>query len=336
MNSGWLHFDYRPYGDDNSAIYAVTHVTVPEAVDALAHVRADDDFVLFLNDRRVGSYRGRGMNGSSPQQTWRGPYHEAADGMRLPVRLEAGRNRVLVKIRNRGGTAGLGLAFSRPDGSKLEFLADSLPPASPGPRPEVEKPSWKRVVVADHRTFKSKMRVEVGSFRSRGKVFFGTESDGQVGWRLFTVRPGFPKDSPSNLLWFKPNVTEDLDAQQIEVVLASSGAPKMVVTFQGEGEKDGLSGWNLILAPYGRGSVQARLERYDRLVYHTDPLELPESGGDRVLFLEYWDGWCSVSLDGLVLFDRVPIHPIPGRHRVGLATWGPSPEIRSITLSRGR
>ena len=62
---GHLRFDYEPYGDDNSAIYAATHVTVPAAVDALAHLRVDDEVDLFVNDLRVGDYRSWGRNGST-------------------------------------------------------------------------------------------------------------------------------------------------------------------------------------------------------------------------------------------------------------------------------
>ena len=334
--SGWIQFDYQPYGDDDSAIYALTHVTVPEAVDATAHIRADDDFVLFVNDRRIDSYRGRGTNGSSNWLLWRGPYEHAPDGMRMPVHFAAGRNKVLVKIRNRGGMAGLALAFSRPDGSPLAFTTDADEPDPPGPRAPVAEPSWKKVVTIDHRTFKSKAKIEVGSFRARNKAFYGDDTDGRVKWRLFTVRPGFPKDSPSNLLWLKPAQTKDLDALKIDVELASADPPKLLLTFQGEGEDDGLSGWNLILVPSGNDAVQARLERYDRLVYHSDPVPLPAAPGGRTLSLRYWDGWCTLTIGDEVVFDRLPIHPIPGRTQVGLATWGPKPEIRSLELSKGR
>ncbi|MCP3914144.1 MAG: hypothetical protein GY711_01145 [bacterium] len=334
--SGWILFDYEPYGDDNSAIYAVTHVTVPEAVDALAHVRADDDFALFIGDRRVIAYRGRGKNGSS-EHTWRGPYEPAPDAMRAPVRFEAGRNKVLVKVRNRQGPAGVALAFSRPDGSRLAFQTDADPPDVPGPRPPIAAPDWKRVTTLDHRTIKSKTKATVGGFRAKNKAVYGTADDGGVGWRLFTVRPGFPKDSPSNLMWLKPSLTKELTDVRVDVTLASDEAPKMVVTIQGEGGDDGLSGWNLILVPRRGNKLLARLERYDRLVYQTEALELsavPEGG--RTLTLQSWNGWLSAAIDDVVLFERVSIAPIPGRDRIGVATWGPGVKIRSIELSKSR
>lgn len=331
--SGWLRLNYDPYGDDNSAIYALTHITVDEAAEILVHARADDDLVLFVNDERVGSYRGRGRNGSTDLR-WRGPYEEAADAIRMPARLEAGRNKVLLKIKNRWGPAGAVMAISRPDGSKLDFTADAGPPDAPGARPEVAEPKWKRVARLDHRSFKSKTKTTVGGFKGKNKVWAGTKDDGKVKWRLFTVRPGFPKDSPSNLLWLKPNVTKEIDALKIDLEIDGKERPKLGLTFQGEGEDDALSGWNLLVLPAGRKGIQVRLERYDRLVYQSDTIEWEAGEATRMLSLRYWDGWCTATLDDQVLLDRVSIDPIPGRDRVGLTTWNPRTVFHSLEFSK--
>lgn len=335
---GHLRFDYEPYGDDNSAIYAATHVTVPAAVDALAHLRVDDEVDLFVNDLRVGDYRSWGRNGST-QHTWRGPWRMAPDAIRFPIRLESGRNKILVKIRNRGGTAGVTLALSRSDGSPLVFEADSDPPDDVEARADVEEPRWKRTASIEARSLRSKTQTAVGGFSGKAKVYRGTDTGGGVGWRMFTVRPGFPKDSPSNLAWMKESLTKDMEeAVRVDILLTDPQAPKMVLTVQGEGGDDGLSGWNLILVPSGKDAVEARLERYDRLVLHTDPLPLGEAPEDgRTLSMRLWDGWVSASIDETVLFDRASIDPIAGRHRVGFATWGENPGIGQITLfERGR
>ena len=333
--SGWLRFNYDPYGDDNAAIYALTHVTVPEAVDVLIHGRADDDLVVFINDRRVGSYRGRGNNGST-DLGWRGPYEEAADAIKMTAHLEAGRNKILLKIRNRGGTAGAVIALSKPDGSRLDFTDDAKPPEVPGLRPSVEEPKWKRIAKLDDRSYKSKAKSTVGSFRAKDKHWYGDSTKGEVKWRLFTVRPGFPKDSPSNLLWLKSGLTKGIDGLRIDLELDGSTKPKLVLTFQGEGEDDGLSGWNLMLIPAGKDAVLARLERYDRLVYQSDPVELKPTEEGRMLSVRYWDGWCTVTLDEAVLLDRASIDSIPDRHRVGLATWGPETRIKSLELLKAQ
>ena len=106
---GWIRFDY-PY-QDNTAIYAISHVTVKEAVDVLFHMRTDDDASLFLNDDLLGKYRNRGRNGST-WLWWRGPAGHVPDLISFPARLEKGRNKILVKIKNRAGAAGFVLSFT--------------------------------------------------------------------------------------------------------------------------------------------------------------------------------------------------------------------------------
>ena len=154
---------------------------------------------------------------------------------------------------------------------------------------------------------------------------------------MFTVRPGFPKDSPSNLSWIKEKLTrEHAEARVVIQLNLADRAPKLLLTLQGEGGTDGLSGWNLILIPHGKTQVSARLERYDRLVYQTEALPLPESTTSRLLTATLSRETFSATLDSLTLFDAVPIHSIPNQHRIGIATWGPEPMIERVTLSRPR
>mgnify|MGYP003339953068 CR=1 FL=1 len=98
-------------------------------------------------------------------------------------------------------------SLSRPDGTTLPFSCDLEPPAA---RPEHEEPSWKRIARLDSRSYRSKTKTFIGKFKSQNKAFGGASTDGAVPWRHFTVRPGFPKDSPSNLLWLTPKLTRDL------------------------------------------------------------------------------------------------------------------------------
>ena len=154
---------------------------------------------------------------------------------------------------------------------------------------------------------------------------------------MFTVRPGFPKDSPSNLAWVKEKLTRDLREVRVQVTLTKSDrAPKLLLTLQGEGGEDGLSGWTFILLPHGKKEVSARLERYDRLVYQTEHLPLPEVEESRVLSVDLHDERFTASLDGLSLFDSLPLSSIAERHRIGIATWGEDPAIEKIELSRPR
>ena len=334
LPTGWVRIEFQY--QDQTASYALTHVTVPADVDAVAHVRADDDLSLFVNDQQMGKYRSRGSNSSS-QYAWRGPYFDAPDAIKLPVRLRAGRNKILVKVRNRYGAAGFACALSTERGTAIEGLVeDSRPPDQPAMA--LDDSEWKRTL---RQSFKSsvggKLDVTVGKFRVRNKALTGVSTDKKVPWRKFTVRPGFPKDSPSNLAWLKESVTEAVGDFKFELKTDGDSAPKLLVTFQGEGGKDGLSGWNLITIPR-RGKIQARLERYDRLVYQTEPREFA-SADEHTLALVLHDRRVTVRFDGTDLFDRVPIRPITSlatdeaRHRIGFATWGGNPRIKSMTLS---
>ena len=333
-DQGWIRFDY-PYQDD-SAIYALTHVSVPSDVDALAHLRGDDDLALFVDDRLIGHYEDRGRNGSS-WLGWRGPAGSAPDAIRLPLRLHAGRNRVLVKIKNGGGPAGLALAFSLPNGRSIEGLtSDGLPPE---PLPASRAMKWSKHFAHEFagKAFSSRFEVGAGRFEVRQKRLVGVANDRGVAWRKYTVRPGFPKDSPSNLVWALERLSDGLDdfRATIDIETNGDGAPKLGMAFESEGRQDGLSGLTLILHPEG-GGMAARLERYDRLVYATPSLKLgPAKDGLRRLVVERALGTVSVRLGDLVVFDRRPLPAIPGKRRIGWMTWGPETRIARIEIERG-
>jgi hypothetical protein len=147
------------------------------------------------------------------------------------------------------------------------------------------------------------------------------------------VRPGFPKDAPSNLAWLPSKLTDGLDAFRLslDVATAKSQAPKMTVTIQGDGESDGLSGWTLILRPAGDGKAQASLERYDRQVNESAPTEFAWADVVR-LSLAYESRRVTVRLADATLFADVPVNPVPGRSRVGFATWGPPVKVAGFEL----
>ena len=175
--------------------------------------------------------------------------------------------------------------------------------------------------------------MQVGSFKVVNRRLIGQSTGKGVGWRKYTVRPGFPKDSPSNLAWFPAKHTEEIEDFQLTLELAppAGTAPKLAVTFQGEGRDDGLSGWTLIVHPGGKGKVQARVERYDRVVYQVPPREVP-ADEVQALVLTVRDRRLSASLGSTVLFEHVPITPIPGQHRIGFSTFGAGPGLVSFRL----
>lgn len=335
--TGWVRIEF-PYQDD-TAIYAYTMVTVDREVDAVAHIRADDDLALFLNGVRIESYLNRGENASTPLQ-WRGPRRMVADAVRFPVKLRAGKNVVLLKIKNRYGDAGYVFALSHPDGTPLTdvHLSASAEEAAGVIVPADSEPNWKRVFSHSfkNKSFSGKFDVTVGDFKAREGALQGESNARGVIWRKYTVRPGFPKDSPSNLAWLAPEFTKGITDFKLIADFDGTTPPKIVITFQGEGGTDGLSGLNLILDPRGQ-KVSASLERYDRVVAQAPVLSGSGKEPNRLTLTLLRDR-LSLTLGDTVLFDRISIDPIridgPPRDRIGFSTWGASARIKSIELLR--
>ena len=331
--SGWLkfHFSYM----DNSAIYAMTHVKVEQETDAWLHVRGDDDVTVFVDDQLIGKYSniGRGLGPWRPNWTINLP-----DAARFRLPLQPGRHKVLLKVRNRNAGSGCTLAIAQRNGTALPgWVTDTEPAKQVDNR--IEFPDGKRwrqrlKLKGSSKSSIRKLDRTVGAWRVRNKAIEGSSTNRGVEWRKYTVRPGFPKDSPSNLAWLPEKATKDLGAFQLRVDLAAAApAPKMCVTFQGDGMRDGLSGWTLILSPRGGGEVQARIERYDRLVYESDvvPFEsVPKK--PTPLTLQYWADRLTVQIGSQVLFDQAPIRPIAGKTRIGIATWGPELRVSELEL----
>ncbi|HEX6813354.1 MAG TPA: hypothetical protein VF384_17165 [Planctomycetota bacterium] len=330
--TGWLHFEFA-YMDD-TAIYALTHVRVEKQTEAWLHVRADDDLVLFVNDELIGSYDHAGGSLGPWRPDWR---VALPDAIRFAVALQPGRNKVLLKIRNHGGPAGFSLAVAQRNGTPLPgWTTDVEPPAKK--LAAVDAPDGKRWPSCFKARFDNggsakKLDTEVGKWRVRNGALEGFATDREVEWRKYTVRPGFPKDSPSNLAWLPEKATEGLDAFHCAIDLApGSGPPKLCVILQGEGRRDALSGWTLILEPAG-DNVRAHLERYDRRLYMSAPVPWKsDPKAPTELELHYFAHRLTVRLGGAVLFDQAPLQPIPGQHRIGLATWGEQVRIDSLEL----
>jgi hypothetical protein len=330
--SGWVQFEWAYMND--SALYALTHVVAEREEEAWLHVRADDDVTLFWNDAEVGKLE----HHAGSLGPWRPDGRVLLpDAGAFRVTLRPGRNKLLVKVYNRAGAAGFALAIARRNGLPL-----------PGWRPDLGPPDKKsnQLEPLDGRRWPSRFRlrgdqsasvrkldVTVGDWRSRNKFLEGFATDRQVEWRKYTVRPGFPKDSPSNLAWLPEKATADAELFQLTIDLApGSPPPKLCVIVQGEGQRDALSGWTLVLEPIGE-RVRARLERYDQLVFMSDQAPWqPDADRPTTLELLHTGNRLTVRLGSVVLFDQAPLRPIPGRHRIGLATWGDSVRIAELEL----
>lgn len=330
-DSGWLRFHFS-YMDD-SAIYALTHVTVQKETEAYLHVRGDDDVTLFVNDKLIGKYdRKRAKHGP-----WRPGWRTMLpDANRFKVTLPQGRSKILLKVRNRNGESGCSLAIAQRNGTPLPGWQTDTQPAKQKSN-LIETPDgkrWRSVLklkgsAGAHR----KLDVKAGKWQARNKAIAGTSTDRGVQWRKYTVRPGFPKDSPSNLAWLPEKYTKKVDAFRLTIDLEEkSRPPKLCVIFQGDGQRDALSGWTLILNPRD-DKVRATIERYDRLVYQSDAVKY-EAHDKKPTQLEllYYGGRLTVRLGTATLFDQTPIRVIPDMHRIGLATWGPQLRIKALEL----
>lgn len=335
-DSGWVVFDYAYM--DNTAIYALTHVTAPEAMDAFAHVRTDDDATLFVNDDLIGKFR------HSTGEV--GPWHPGRrtslpDAIRFPIHLEKGRNKILLKIHNRYGGSGCSLAIANRNGLAIPGVrSDADPPKQVSARFEAsDVKKWpKRFGLTFNKSAAArKLETTVGKFRVDQKALVGTSDDRGVEWRKYTVRPGFPKDSPSNLAWLKERETKGIGPFFLGLDLdCRHGPPKLCVMFQGEGRRDALSGWTLVLTPhYGRDEFRVRAERYDRLVYGSDWVKIDKET-EQTLSIQLEHERLTVRYGDATILDQVPIRSIPGMHRIGIAHWGDRTRITSLELRAPR
>jgi hypothetical protein len=316
--------DFKWSYPENAVSYALVFADSPNETDAFVHVGADDAVALWVNDRLVEKIEDRGAL--------------MTDQDRLPVRLAEGRNRLLFKVANRSGPTALAARLVLPNGDAIDGLRqDAGTSADEGPRLAPKAAAFETIVKDDLSRGKlgKGFREAIGEWRPTSGALAGAPPGGTVLWRKYTVRPGFPKDSPSHLLWLLgkgPSAAEKDLKLDLALSLQRPGHPKIAVTLDGEGETDGLSGWTLILHPSGRGALSARFEEYDRLVYSAPTAALPESLEWKLSIVRV-DGFVSVTANGAPLFRAVSTAPLDPPH-VGIATWGAAPGIRSIALSR--
>lgn len=93
------------YAGENTVAYFRTRVTVRTDTTVALHVSSVDDLVLFVNRRFRGFYAREGL---AWHDFWRDPAHA---GRRIPIRLYAGENELMVRVR--GGTYATGGFFAR-------------------------------------------------------------------------------------------------------------------------------------------------------------------------------------------------------------------------------
>ncbi|MFO1077436.1 MAG: hypothetical protein U1E73_06895, partial [Planctomycetota bacterium] len=82
--------------------------------------------------------------------------------------------------------------------------------------------------------------------------------------------------------------------------------------------------------------ARAYLERYDRRCYQSDriawPVDAKAAKEPTRLEVFYCTRRVTVRLGANVLFDQAPIAPIPGKTRIGIATWGDDGRLETLEL----
>jgi hypothetical protein len=322
-STGWLSFHWEYM--DNSAIYALTHLRPAQPCDARIWLRADDEVTLFVNDQLVGQYRGQQDHRLGPWRPGRGVL--IADAIVFDVHLRGGRNKVLLKIRNYGGGAGVVMAVSDRAGQPLPGLESDVEPPMQITHhlPDSRSGRWKNRLKAAFvkRGGERCFDMQAGRFRVQRRSMAGTESGGGVPWRKYTVRPSYNRDAPSNFGWLRSRYTKKLGDFRLELGISpEQNPPKFALCFQGQGNDDPLSGHTLIVVPRGGKAVRLRLERYGRLLYQSEEMAWPAGSEDPVVLQLHLDQErVSAWLAEKQLLDQVPIRGIADRDDLGLATW---------------
>ncbi len=332
---GWITLDY-PYGANTSS-YAYCRVHTDAACLARLHLRTDDHLTVWLNGVLQHKMNDIGHAGSAPAN-WR--YERVPDQMAVPLDLAAGANILVIKVTNGHGKAGFIAALTLPDGRPMTGV--KLDVTAPPPAAKLDKPKWKKVVEVRGKEL-SALETGVGTFEvdDRGKdkdILIGTDTKKRVAWRKYTVRPGFPKDSPSNLAWIPAGFTKKIEdfSLELDLVMDRPSLPKMTLTFDGEGGNDGLSGWTLVFSPEGgKDTIVVRLEKYDDEYFSSGRVTVPEAA-KYTLVAPPPGNRLTLTLGGVVILDNVgvPRLDVAGAERIGFATWGPAIGIARVLIAR--
>jgi len=304
---------------DRAVTYAVTHLTVPRETAALAWLGADDEIALWVNGVQV--QRNHGRRPLIPDwECW-------------PMKLTAGRNRIVVKVANQHGGTGFCLRITDAAGLAIDEMAVDLDPVTALSMPDEQKWHFTIRDVFKRRKLGKGYEVVAGKFTIRNKILHGEADGRRPGWRPFSVRPGFPQDKPAALLWLaEPKKPPPADFV-LKIGLEKEAPPRIGVTWDGEGDELPLSGWSLVLTAK-KNRITARLERYDYLHYVT-ALDAPGSWTEPTLEIRRVKDKVSVTLGGVPVFTEVSCPPLRKR-RIGLTVWGKKPGIASISLAHPR
>jgi hypothetical protein len=303
----------------NSVTYGVVDIDVPEAVDAWAWVTTEHKWALWVDGRLV------------EKQEW-GAGRWMPDRDRVPLRLEKGTHRVILKVVLGHMGPHFMLRFTDRQGRGLPGMTCRPVEESPWPAPgeHAWRPHFEDSFMRS--SLGRNWKAGPGGFKVKKGLAAGTDKKGRVPWRKYSVRPGFPQDSPSNQLTLSPKrlvkVGKDL-LVAVGTEQRKKGLPKIAVTLDAEEAAGGLTGWTVVVVPRG-GEVDCRLERYDRLVHLGTGIKVPKAK-EHLLEIERVGGLVTVRLDGHDLLDRVSATPL-GRQGLRICTWGTEPAVSIVRV----
>ncbi|MBI2921715.1 MAG: hypothetical protein HYY18_11585 [Planctomycetes bacterium] len=309
---------------DGIACYGLVNAKVPQDTDAWLYVGSDDGWAAWVNGELVEKHpNDRGYT---------------FDEDRHDIRLRAGWNRALVKIRNGGGGMGFGARITDRkgraiDGLELSGKPQEVPWMQTGKKPGKADVVWKDDFLA--KGTPGRYGVPCGGWTIvKPGVMYGTDDKHNMQWQKFLVTPGKEKDSPAQCAWIKDSTfkgAKDL-AIDLKLAMTSESRPKFSVTLDGEGQNDGLSGITLIFLPNGEG-CSVRLEHYDRFVYHNPQVVFPAAKSHDVRIIRF-QGRLTVTIDGQSAFDDISMPPVKTSNFLGIATWNKSVGLDELTVYR--
>jgi HEAT repeat protein len=110
---GMLDLEKSVARQDDAVAYLYTEVTSPKAQDVSFKIGSDDGFVLWVNGRKAGEFKGDRAY--------------AVDSSTIAAHLEAGVNRILVKVTQGAGQWAAAVRLTSPGGSPLRLDQIKLP-----------------------------------------------------------------------------------------------------------------------------------------------------------------------------------------------------------------
>jgi len=323
-----IKYSYPRY----TVAYALVYLKVPEETEAYLYFAANAYYRIWINGRLSASQMSR-------RSAWR------FDEDRYPVRLDKGVNRLLVKFYNvtSGAIYGGGRIVSA-QGLPIPFLEQTvscLEKDVPRPLPpDLGDPIFDEGKAGD-RGWYSRWRVTAGSFVSRKNVIYPQSAQPAGKWfRFAKYTPYFT--GPANMAWLKPSYLRRRKVANVSFELTAGTAdhPMFLLTFDGEGEDDPLSGISLGVARFYRWRpIFFGLFRYDMPLSIFPLAELPRTRKWKWNVTRK-DGWLWVEMNGKkmpIVFHAPPVSPAArDGYPFGMSSWGRGIGISGLVFRRAK